>query len=337
MRKVIFFMCVVLTINVSAGFDLSDLGSGKKYFKQAEKFFKAGQYQLAIGKYLKFLSKKKNANNEVALYHLSICYMETGHPDKGFPYVERLYRFKGTELKYAVLYAEYLVQLNRLKDAINVYKGILSLYPDDYLSYIRVGQLMVNDGRLKEARDMWIKALALKDKPSEAYALLSESYLNVEKNKLMAYYYAKKLYEIADPEKKHEIKAMLDSIAGEFKHDFENFYLLKTCKEEAKIKIESNDFEEAFFILSRCENLENIDKEYLLMFADVSIKLKKWNKAIELFKKCLALGFENGKIYFELGKCYLQIGEKSLAKVNLKMALKYNDTKNDALKILNSI
>lgn len=337
MRKIISVLVLILSLNLFAGFRLGDLGSGKKYFKKAEKLFNAGNYQQAIPNYLKYLSKKKNQNDEKALYHISICYMELESPEAGLPFIERLYKLKGTELKYAVLYAEYLVQLKRLKDAINVYKGILAIYPDDYLSYVRLGQLLVNNGNLKEARKMWLKAVGLKDKPEEAYALLSESYLNVEKNKLMAYYYARKLYEVSPKEKKPKIKVMLDSIAGEFKADFENYYLLKDCKERAKKAVAENDYETAYSILSKCENLENIDKEYLLFFANICKKLGRWNKAVELYKKCLALGFESGEIYLELGKCYLKIGEKGLARANLKLALKYGNVKNEALKILNSI
>lgn len=338
MRKInLLVMVLILSVNVFAGFKLSDLTTGKKYFKKAEKLFNEGNYQQAIQNYLKYLSKKKNRNDIKALYHISICYMELGNPEVGFPFIERLYKLKGTELQYAVLYAEYLVQLKRLKDAINVYKGILAIYPDDYLSYVRLGELLVNDGKLKEAREMWLKAVSLKDKPVEAYALLSESYLNVEKNKLMAYYYARKLYEVSPEGKKTEIRMMLDNIAGEFKEDFENYYLLRSCKEKAKEAAAKNDYETAYLVLSKCENLENVDKDYLLFFATVCKKLNKWNKAVELYKKCLALGFESGEIYLELGKCYLKTGNKGLAKANLKLALRYNSVKKEALKILNSL
>ncbi|BBB32334.1 hypothetical protein TTHT_0766 [Thermotomaculum hydrothermale] len=337
MRKIVVAFCLVFTMNIFAGFSLSDLGSAKKYFKKAEQLFNAGNYQQAIPNYLKYLSKKKNQKDEKALYHISICYMETGNPQSGFSFIKQLYQLKGTELKYAVLYAEYLVQLNKLQDAINVYKGVIAIYPDDYLSYVRLGELLVNNGQLKEARKMWNKAITLKDRPTEAYALLSESYLNVEKNKLLAYYYARKLYEIAPDEKKPGIKSMLNSIAGDFKDDFENYYLLRTCKEKAKLEVQKGDYLSAFSTLSRCEDLENIDEEYLLMFADIAKKLKKWDKALELYKKCLALGFESGQTYLELAKCYLKTGNLALAKVNLKMAMNYKDTKEEALKLLNSI
>ncbi len=337
MRKVVLILCVIFSVNLFAGFSLSDLGSGKKYFKQGEKYFKAGNYQLAVQNYLKYLSKKKNQNDEKALYHISVCYMELGRPAQGFPFISKLYRMKGTELEYAVLYAEYLVHLDKLQDAVNVYKGIVTLYPDDYLSYVRLGELLVNSGNLSEARKMWLKAVKLRDKPTEAYALLSESYLNVEKNKLMGYYYARKLYEASPKEKKPEIQAMLDSIAGEFKSDFENYYLLMSCKEKAKASIEKSDYNTAYSMLSKCEDLENIDEEYLLLFADVCKKLERWNKAVELYKKCLALGFESGLVYLELGKCYLKVGDIELAKANLKLALKYDEVKKEALEILDSI
>ncbi len=337
MRKIIVVLIVVFGLNLYAGFNLSDLTNGKKYFKKAERFFNAGNYKQAIPNYLKFLSKKKNKKNVTALYHLSICFMELNDPQDGFKYAQNLYKLKGTKLDYAVLYAEYLVQLKRLKDAIKVYKGIVTIYPEDYLSYIRLGELLVNNGRLKEARSMWLKAVPLKEKPTEAYALLSESYLNVEKNKLMAYYYARKLYDISSPEKKEEIQGMLNEIAGDFKEDFENFYLLKTCKEQAKQYILEKDYKDAFKVLSRCENLNNIDREYLMLFVEVSKKLKKWGKAVDVYTKCLALGFEDGEIYLELGKCYLKLGNKPMAEANFKLALKYDKVKDDALKLLNSI
>ncbi len=337
MRKIaILLLCVLIGVQ-ALSFSLKDLGSGKKYFNKAEKEFNAGNYQNAIPLYLKFLSKKKNKDNEKALYHISVCYMELGNPASGFPYIHKLYQIKGDKLEYAVLFAEYLVQLNQPKKAIEVYEKIIKLHPEDYLSYIRLGELLVNQGNIKRARELWLKATTLNDKPEEAYALLSESYLKVEKNKLLAYFYARKLLEIVSPEKKGEIQQMLDRIAGDFKEDFENYYLLRTCKEKAREFIKNNDFESAYSSLEKCEDLENIDKEYLLLFANISKKLEKWSKAIELYKKCLALGFESGDIYLELGKCYLKIGKKGLAKANFKLALRFKETKEDALKLLQSI
>ncbi len=337
MRKIVVLLGFLFVLNLYAGFSLSDLGSGKKYFKSAEKLFNQGKYAQAITFYQKFLSKKKNRNHETALYHISICFMELGMPDRGFPYIQRLYKLKGTDLKYAVLYAEYLVQLDKLQDAINVYRGIITLYPEDYLSYVRLGELLVNNGQLKEARTMWLKAVKLRDKPVEAYSLLSESYLKVEKNKLMAYYYGRKLLEVAPAEKKEEIKKMLDSIAGDFKMDFEQYYFLKTCKEDAKECMEKSDYQCAYNALEKCEDADNVDEEYLLMFARVCKKLENYAKAIEIYKKCLALGMESGNVFLELAKCYLKTGNRELAKANLKLALNYPDVKDKALKLLNSI
>ncbi len=337
MRKTLIFIFLVFSLNAVFGFSLKDLGSGKKYFKKAEKFYSEKNYISAIPLYLKFLSKKKNKNNEKALYHLSVCYMETGNPDQGFPFISRLYRLKKTKLEYAVLYAEYLVQLNRLKDAIEVYRAVINLHPDDYLSYIRLGELLVNNGNLKEARAVWLKATKLKEKPVEAFSLLSDSYLKVEKNRLLAYFYARKLYEIAPDDKKDELKKSLDAIAGDFREDFENYYQLRTCKEKAKNFIEKGDFERAYKTLHQCEDLNNIDKDYLMLFADVAKKLKRYEKAIEIYKKCLALGIENGYIYLELGKCYLKTGKKDLARASLKMACKFKETKIEAKSLLNSL
>ena len=337
MRKIIIVLLYVLVGIQTFSFSLKDLGSGKKYFKKAEKEFNMGNYQNAIPLYIKFLSKKKNKNNEKALYHVSVCFMELGNPVSGFPYIHRLYHIKGDKLEYAVLYAEYLVQLNKPEKAIGVYEKIIKLHPEDYLSYIRLGELLVNQGNIKKARELWLKATRLKEKPEEAYALLSESYLKVEKNKLLAYFYARKLFEIVSPEKRKEIEQMLDRIAGDFKEDFENYYLLRTCKEKAREFIKNKNLESAYSSLEKCEDLENIDKEYLLLFADVSKKLGRWSKAIDLYKKCLALGFESGQIYLELGKCYLKIGKKGLAKANFKLALRFKETKEEALELLQSI
>ena len=337
MRKIAVLFTLLFVFNLYAGFSLKDLGSGKKYFKNAEKLFNQGKYAQAITFYQKFLAKKKNENNEKALYHISVSFMEIGMPDKGFPYIKKLYDLKGTNLKYAILYAEYLVQLNKLRDAINVYKKIVSNHPDDYLSYVRLGELFVNDGQLDKAREMWLKAVKLNEKPVEAYSLLSESYLNVEKNKLMAYYYARKLLDVAPSDRREEIEQMLDSIAGDFKEDFEQYYLLKTCKENAKNYIDNGDYKSAYNSLEKCEDADNVDKEYLLMFAKVCKKLDNYKKAIEIYKKCLALGLESGEIYLELAKCYLKTGNRELAKANLKLAAKYPKVKNKALKLLNSI
>ncbi len=339
MRKItVITLLFVLSLHSFGGFKLDlDFGSGKKYFKQAEKLYNQGKYAQAIPFYQKFLEKKKNANNLNALYRISVCFMELGKPEKGIVYAERLYKLKGTELNYAVLYAEYLVALNRLKEAITVYNSVIALYPEDYLSYVRLGELYVNTGDLKKARTMWLKALKLKDKPYEALSLLSQSYLKVEKNKLMAYYYARKLYEISPEDKKPSVGRMLDKIAGKFKTDFENYYMLKSCTEKAQSFYAKGEYKKAFDMLKGCEELDNAGTDFFKFFAEVSFKTENYRKAVELYKKCLALGEESGEIYLKLAECYLKIGDKKLAKANLKLAANFPEVKEKALTLLNSI
>ncbi|MCK7540928.1 MAG: hypothetical protein MZV63_63565 [Marinilabiliales bacterium] len=85
--------------------------------------------------------------------------------------------------------------LNRSADAIQVYEKVLSISPDDYLSFIRLGKLNEDSGNIQKAREIWLKASRIDPSQPDAYEYLSESYLKEGKDKLQSYYYARLLYD----------------------------------------------------------------------------------------------------------------------------------------------
>ncbi len=310
---------------------------GEKDFKKAEQFFANAKYMQAAALYKKYLEKNKKEPLADVNYKVAVCYFETGNPQAAFPFIEKAYNLKKGKLEYQLLYAECIISLKEVGEGINVYKQIVKLHPKDYLSYIRLGELLVDTGKLVEARKYWKMAIDVDDSRPDAYSLMAESYYKVEKNKLEAYYYARKLYDRVNANKKQEVEGILDRIAGKFRNDFENQYLLRVCVEEAKKAINKGNFSDAYNSLIKCKNLTDISDSYLELLADTCEKLGKHKEAALAYEKCIAIGYEKGEYYYKAAVNYLKINEVGTAAILFKKATFFESTKEEAQNMLNRL
>ncbi len=312
---------------------------GEKYLKRAEEFYKASEYGKAIPLYLKFLEKnKKHDNVDVAIfYHTAVCFMESKEPAKGYAYIEKAAADKPEDLDIQVLKAEYLVALDSIPDAIATYRRVLKYHPNDYLSYIRIGELTVGQGDLKGAREWWKKAIELDPSRPEAYSRLSESYLKVENNRLEAYYYARKLLKVVKPDDKPRIQRMLDNLAGDMGQDYENYFQKQDCMLNAEELFKKAKFQQAFQVLVKCKDLPNLSGEYFLLFGKVCDEVGKFKDAAFAYERCLALGLESGDICYRLGWSYLNFNQPKQARIAFQRAKQFADTKEKAEKMLNKL
>ncbi|RLE19244.1 MAG: hypothetical protein DRJ14_01300 [Acidobacteria bacterium] len=343
--KTIFALILMVVMAVTANASIfkklsSSLNlKGEKYLEKAEAFYGENQYAKAIPQYLKFFDKNKKRKGIDAniFYHTAVCFMETGQPSQGYGYIEIAASAKPNDLDIQVLKAEYLVALKSIPDAIEIYKKIIKVHPDDYLSYIRIGELTVGQGNLRGARDWWNKAIELNPSRPEAYSRMSESYLKVEKNRLEAYYYARKLLDVVKADKKPGIQRMLDEMAGDMGRDYENYYQKQNCMANAKELYQKAKFQEAFQVMNKCKGLPNLSGDYFLLFGKVCDEVGKFKNAAFAYERCLALGLENGDICYRLGWSYLNSNQPEKARIAFQRAQQFDDTKGKAQKMLNKL
>lgn len=300
---------------------------GEKDLKQAELMFAQKNYIQAADLYKKYLDKNKDRVFPELNYKLGVCYFETENYEASFPFIEKAYNFKQHDLEYQLLYAECLITLKQTEEGISIYKKIIKDHPKDYLSHIRLGELLVGMGKLTEAREYWLESIKIDSTKTEAYSLLAESYLKVENNKLEAYYYTRKMYEIASNDKKEEASLILKRISGKFSNDFENQYILRMCIEEAKDYSKQKNYEKAYNSLMKCNHLTDINDTYLILFANTCELLKKHKEAAISYEKCIAIGYEKGEYYYNAALNYLKIGKIDTAIVLLKKALSFKETR----------
>jgi tetratricopeptide (TPR) repeat protein len=331
------FSCISFSENFFRKISSSLNLKGEKDFKKAEQFFANGNYMQAAALYKKYLKKNKKEPLAEVNYKVAVCYFETGNPETAYPFIEKAYNLNKGKLEYQLLYAECLISLKEINEGINVYKEIVKTHPNDYLSYIRLGELLISTGNLTDARSYWKKAIEIDDSKSEAYSLMAESYFKVEKNKLEAYYYARKLYDRVKGNKKQEVEGILNRIAGKFRSDFENQYLLRVCVEDANKAIKKGAFVDAYNSLIKCKNLTDISDTYLKLLAETCEKLQKYKEAASSYEKCIAIGYEKGEYYYKAAINYLKINEIDTAKVLLKKAVLFKSTKEKAQKRLNRL
>lgn len=336
-------LIVAMTVSVQASI-FKKLSSsmnlkGEKYLKQAESFYEGSQYDKAIPLYLKFFEKNKKRDNiaAVVFYHAAVCYMEISQPAQGYVYIETAAAEKPDDLDIQVLKAEYLVALGSVPDAIATYRNIVKVHPDDYLSYIRLGELTVGQGNLKATREWWKKAIELDSSRPEAYSRMSESYLKVEKNHLEAYYYARKLLNVVEPDKKAGIQHMLDNLAGDMGQDYENYFQKQDCMLNAEEFFKKAKFQEAFQVMAKCKDLPNLSGDYFLLFGKICDEVGRFRDAAFAYERCIALGLESGDICYRLGWSYLNSEQPEQARIAFQRAQEFGNTKEKAKKMLDKL
>ncbi len=312
---------------------------GEKYLRKAEAYYSENQYAKAIPLYLKFFDKNRKKKDIPAdiYYHAAMSFMEENLPKDGFPYAEKAAVANPGNLDFQVLKAEYLVALKSVPDAIKLYQIIIKDHPDDYLSYIRLGELLVGQGNLKDARSWWQKAIDLDPSRPDAYSRMSESYLKVEKNRLEAYYYARKLLNVVKPDKKPEIQRMLDEMSGDMGQDYENYFQKQECMSNAEKLYKKAKFQDAYRLMVKCKELPNLSGDYFLLFGKVCDEVGKFKNAAFAYERCLALGMNTGDICYRLGWSYLNSGQPEQARIAFRRALQFTDTRAKAQKMLDKL
>ena len=309
---------------------------GEKYLKQAEDAYDQEQYQQALELYQKYLKKSDERNAEI-LYRMALCGYELGSFEQGYPWIEEASSLKPDNLDYSLMMAEYLVSLRQQDAAVQTYRHILKLHPKDYLSYIRLGELLVDNGDLAGARKEWLAAIELDSTRPDAYNLMSQSYLHVEKNRLEAFYYARKSEEASGPRDKPAAARYAKQIAGDLLEDYENDYKRRNCMRTAQASFKKARFQEAYDRLNGCRTLTGLSSDYFLLFGKVCDEVGKFNDAAYAYERCLALGMESGDVCYRLGWSYLNSGNRESAEIAFKRAAGFDDTRLKAQKMLEQI
>lgn len=310
---------------------------GEKDLKNAELLYNQNKYVQAAALYKKYLDKNKKKPLPLINYKIGLCYFETENYEAAFPYIEKAYNFDKKNLDYQLLYAEALIMFKQVDEGILIYQKIVNDHPNDYLSHIRLGELYVDKGDLKKARKQWLEAIKIDKTKTNAYSLLTESYLKVENNKLEAFYYARKMYEYAPSNEKDQAASILKKIAGKFSEDFENQYQLRVCIENAKDFVNKNNYQKAYESLLKCKDMTGISDTYLILYAKVCENLKKHKEAANAYEKCIAIGYEKGEYYFNAALNYIKLNEINTAIVLLKKAKNFPETEKIAEKWLKQL
>jgi len=309
---------------------------GEKYLNQAEEQFEQGQYAQAFGLYDKYLKKSKERDPRV-LYRMAVCAYELGEFSRGYPLIEEAHSKDQDDLDYHVMLGEYHVSMQDGAGAAGVYRDIVKRHPDDYLSYVRLGELLVDQGDLPGARESWLAAIERDPNKTDAYDLMAQSYLHVEKNRLEAYYYARKQLEVADEQSKPAAQYLVDQIAGDLASDYDNYFQSRNCMDQARAFFQSARFDDAYRVLSNCRDLSGLPGDYFLLFGKVCDEVGKFKDAVFAYERCLALGMENGDICYRLGWSYLNSGDRKNAEIAFKRSAGFEETRVKAQKMLEQI
>ena len=194
-----------------------------------------------------------------------------------------------------------LVNLGRIKEAEEMFTRALSYNPYMASAYTNLGNIYLNRGDLEKALKFYRKALILNPAEPRVYKNISWAYLrmnDLEKAKIYARKFLEK-FPRASPSSRAEVYNYLAVIAEKRGNRNQAFlYLQQALKEDRN------------FPLTHL-NLGNI---YLVE--------KKWNRAEKEYEEALSKGAPAGVVYRNLGRLFMEKGDLEKAKTFLKKSLR---------------
>jgi len=201
------------------------------------------------------------------------------------------------------------VQIGMPEEAINAFKKCISLEPNFEETYINIGVIFKNQGKLKEAIDAFKKCILLKPNYAEAYSnlgnalkdqgklkeaidafkkciLLKPNYVAAYNNMGLALYDQDKLDEAIEAFN----KALL--IKPDYAEAYSNMGV--ALKEQGKL-------DEAIEILNKALFYK---PDYLDAYINIGVALEdhgKFKEAMKAYNKCLTLKPDNAEVYSNMG------------------------------------
>lgn len=127
---------------------------------------------------------------------------------------------------------------------------------------------------------------------------------------------------------KREAEIYIERVYRENPEDPECLYLL------GSLKIMDKNFNEGFSLFEKALKIEPYNPEILFNYGASLVNSGKLNEGFLKLQKAKEVGYGNPIINIALGKTAFRLNKKELAKVYLKDALNYNETKKEAEELL---
>ncbi|MBN1899418.1 MAG: tetratricopeptide repeat protein [Spirochaetes bacterium] len=269
-----------------------------EFYDQAEDLFKDGNYKEALYYYKKSL--EKNPYYSKALFKIGRCYTMLDDPASAKKYYEKVLKTDPNHVGAMNSLGYLALDRNKLSDALKFFKKALKLSPLDYESLIG-------------AADVY----TLYKDYYTAGRYLDQAIKKDNKNPLA--YIGKAKIKILE-EKYKEASSILDKARRQAPGSYQVYFY------QAIIAEKNDQLDEARSLYEKAYSLDQNDTSLILNLADVYLKSKYWDKAINPLQKAINLFPEVYLLQAKLGFAYQMDDKPEAAITHLKKARDRNIT-----------
>jgi len=301
-----------------------------------EEFSKAVNYYKSAIKYM--------PENFFAHYNLAIAYRHKGEYKEALNELEIAQKIKPEFNESVLMQGQLEYENNDLTKAEETLENLVEK-SEDALSLYNLGMVYKKEGKLAEAKAVFLKAIDMPGSPEAIYksaaqlGVLFGAQGDFENSEI----YFKKAIELNPSESKYYYNlALVQSKLG-LKED-----AIATLKKVFNLKVENpgnyvyisrlyqelGDMVNAEKALRYAKEAYPLDVEILSQLSDVLIVSGKWNEALMHLKKILDITnktSEKANALYNLGKVYTELGDFENGKKALELSFQLDNTNSQAL------
>lgn len=318
-------------------------GSFTYYYNLANSYKFQGKRELAKLNYQKAI--EVNPSFGLGYFELASIYSGEQNHQAAFENLKKALEVgKSVPAEGCIYLIDEALKSGNLKEAVLTLGTLEEKYKKDAPYFTALGISFIFLREQEKAKNSFQEALRID--PFEVYAIeemLKYPHLNLQAEAIQKI--KEGLYRELNKEKNlklgklsfeigliNEAKIYIERVIKENPEDPEGIYLL------GSIKVMEKNYEEGFLLFEKALKIEPNNPVILFNYGASLINSGKIEKGFIILQKAKETGYANPLINIALGKTAFRLNKKELARVYLKEALNYNETKKEAeelLKILN--
>ena len=228
--------------------------------------------------------------------------------------------------------AKSLIQINEFKDAEDILKSVINIYPNNFEIYYNLGICYYNSGFYNEAIKKFSQAILLNTSQANIYYFLGLTYnkTNSYKQALESFLKCVKLNPY-NGLAYFEIGNIYQLI---FKKDLAITYYKKAKKTidsaDLNLKLgliyyENNEFQNAIGPLKEYILQNFYDWDVLYTYGKALLHTNRYPEAIDVYLRLIDEFPDNENYYFDLAESYYQLNDFNNALINYKKVLSFNE------------
>lgn len=307
-----------------------------------------GKFKQAIDYYREAV--RFQPKNYFAHYNMAMTYKHKGDYKLAKEELEIAHKIRPENTDVATLKSELEMESGDYESSESTLKDIIE-NTKDAKAYYNLGLVYKKEGKLAEAKSVFLKAIDATGSAEASYQSLVElgkiyaneaDYENAEIYLMRALKVrpenAKQYYNLAviqySAGKKEEAKKSLDKAMEGVMDKPEHYVYI------ANLYRKLNRLQDAEIAIRKAKSMAPFHPEILKTLSDILIEQSKWSEAIDYLKKLAELNtgtIEKAQTYYQLGRAYMETGDFRNAEKYLQLAYSMDNVNEDALIALGNL